>query len=443
MSMTKIQEIRVGAGGAASIDFDSIPQIFDDLLVVTSIRFNAADENVYIRFNGDSSGYTIRNLLGVGSGNAISQTGGGSIGGVQIHGMVNTTANTFGNGQGYIPNYRSATSKLVSGEGVSEANATGSYQFLTTGVWANNSPITSLRVYGFSGSTILENSSATLYGINRTRAIGRSPQAIGGNITYANGYWIHTFNGSGDFVPFNNMNVEYLVVAGGGGGGGGTSGGGGGGGYRSSVVGEFSGGNSPAESLLSLTAAVRYPVIVGSGGAAGLTDGTDGGNGGNSSFSTITSTGGGGGSHGSTGRAGGSGGGAGYGTAAGGAGTAGQGFAGGSTAGTGPSFFTCGGGGGAGQVGASVAASMNGGAGGAGLPSDITGSSAYYAGGGGGGTNGVTAAGGLGGGGDSVNELNGEAGDPNTGGGGGASGTNASRSGAAGGSGVVIVRYRG
>lgn len=437
MSMTKIQQVTL-ASDQSVIDFTSIPATFTDLCVVLSARSSGTDEDVTVTFNTSGGTYSVRRLLGTGSA-TLSDTQTNQ----WMRAAANAdTASTFATSSLYIPNYRSSVAKSASVDFVTENNGTRAIQGLTAGLWTGTDPITSIRLQ-IAGASLRQGSSATLYGINRTQAIGRSPQAIGGDITYANGHWVHTFNGSGDFVPFNNMNVEYLVVAGGGGGGGGTSGGGGGGGYRSSVVGELSGGNSPAESLLSLTAAVRYPVIVGSGGAAGLTDGTDGGNGGNSSFSTITSTGGGGGSHGSTGRAGGSGGGAGYGTAAGGAGTTGQGFAGGSTAGTGPSFFTCGGGGGAGQVGASVNASMNGGAGGIGLPSAITGAISYYAGGGGGGTNGVTAAGGLGGGGDSVNELSGEGGDPNTGGGGGAAGTNASRSGAAGGSGVVIVRYRG
>jgi len=80
--------------------------------------------------------------------------------------------------------------------------------------------------------------------------------ATGGTITTSGNYKIHTFTGNGTFTvtavgagSVDSDKVEYVVVAGGGSGGNGTGGGGGGGagGYRSSVVGENSGGCSPRQ----------------------------------------------------------------------------------------------------------------------------------------------------------------------------------------------------
>lgn len=181
--------------------------------------------------------------------------------------------------------------------------------------------------------------------------------------------------------------VESLVIAGGGGGGAGynSNGGGGGGGYRSSVVGELSGGGANAEPTFNATQGVTYTITVGGGGSAGL-------QGSNSSISgsgltTITSLGGGGGGHSSYGDNGYGNGGSGGGNSVSAAwtpqrtnrlGTAGQGYSGGTWYGqyyNGVYDEVGAGGGGAGSAG--EAGGM-----GRGAKSSITGSSVGYAGGG-------------------------------------------------------------
>jgi hypothetical protein len=240
-------------------------------------------------------------------------------------------------------------------------------------------------------------------------------------------YAVHMYTnvGSGYFVPSKPIqNVEYLVVGGGGGGGsydsGYAGGGGGAGGLITSVADGHSGGGtanvgSAPNSPTNLTASTPYPVTVGAGGGAGV-------KGGDSSFGSFaTASGGGyGGGRFLVGSSGGSGGGGAYG-GVGGVGTTGQGWAGGSNL-----SDKGGGGGGAGNVGQN-ATSSTAGDGGPGLTNSITGSDVAYAGGGGGqlpttGTGGS----GVGGNGNSLG-TNGR------GGGGGGF--------AAGGSGIVIVRY--
>jgi len=252
--------------------------------------------------------------------------------------------------------------------------------------------------------------------------------------------------------------INYLVVAGGGAGGTGYYGGGGGaGGYRSSMPGELSGRLSGAESTSAGIVGTAYTVTVGGGGSRSENNSTNGSNGQNSVFGSITSTGGGaGGSRTGTetgyprrGADGGSGGGSSY-AANGGTGTAAQGFDG---AGNSGGYYGNGGGGAgeAGQLGLNQ--SPYGARGGNGLSSSITGSSVAYAGGGAGGQDSSgsgTNGGSGGGGGGAVNfgsgtSRNAIAGTANTGGGGGGgSGGDGSETqfyGAAGGSGVVILRY--
>lgn len=108
--------------------------------------------------------------------------------------------------------------------------------------------------------------------------------STGGTITTAGGYRIHTFTGSGTFVPSGAGQVEYLVVAGGGPGGSAdaatrSSGGGGGGGVRTGS--------------LAVKAGSSLTVTIGAGGTGPAPNAGNGANGSNSVFGSITATGGG------------------------------------------------------------------------------------------------------------------------------------------------------
>jgi len=283
--------------------------------------------------------------------------------------------------------------------------------------------------------------------------------ATGGTITtVCTNYKVHTFTSDGTFCVSAGAGplavADYLVIAGGGATGSSNHGGGSGaGGYRESKCATVSGcwTASPLASATSLSISPGpYSVTVGAGAAAGN-------NGSNSVFSTITSAGGGKGGSAANGSAGGSGGG-GYsetpGTTTGGAGNTPpvsppQGNAGGN-GNTSPNTGT-GGGGGAGAVG-SNGSGNTGGNGGTGVASSIDGTPTTRAGGGGGGTElGTNGSGGAGGGGNAGPGPSsaagiGSAGTANTGGGGGGGtrgpGSSGDYAGGAGGSGVVIIRYK-
>jgi hypothetical protein len=286
--------------------------------------------------------------------------------------------------------------------------------------------------------------------------------ATGGTITTCGNYKIHTFTGPGTFTvtnagnPAGSSTVDYMVVAGGASGGtGDVSGGGGAGGFRESVPSPAAWTASPlANPGGALPVSVTgYPITVGAGGASTGPADAQGNPGSNSIFSTITSTGGGGGANGAgasgaSGTPGGSGGGANYtGPSTGGTGNSPptsppQGSNGG-LGNQNPPAFGGGGGGGATAVGGTGTSSI-GGAGGAGATTSISGSPTSYAGGGGGARNdpGTLASGGTGGGGAGGSaSVNGSAGTVNTGGGGGGA-DNFSNVSGAGGSGIVIIRYK-
>ena len=281
--------------------------------------------------------------------------------------------------------------------------------------------------------------------------------ASGGSEATNGDYKIHTFTGPGTFTVSSAGNacgsnaVDYLVVAGGGGGGGCQGGGAGGaGGFRESCgVGYTSSPRGSGVSQLPVTAQ-GYPINVGGGGAGSSPAANPGNQGSSSSFSSVTSTGGGYGGRGggppasAPGGAGGSGGGGGgRSNRGGGSGNSppvspAQGFNGGnSKSASSPTIDHGGGGGGATAAGANSPGSA-GGPGGAGATTGITGSNNTYGGGGGGGSENNNAGSGGPGGGGGINS----AGAANTGGGGAGRSGAPVASGLAGGSGIVIIRYK-
>lgn len=262
---------------------------------------------------------------------------------------------------------------------------------------------------------------------NSTSAVAAAPPfitATGGDTIATDGnYKVHTFTGTGTFTitalgsdPTYGNKVDKLVIAGGGGGGnqGGTwNGGGGAGGFLYSTS--------------QTVTATAYSITVGGGGPAAT-------KGSNSQFGSDTAAEGGG-------KGGENGGSAGNGGSGGGGGQSGTGGIGsqGNNGGSDTSGNAGAGGGGKGSVGAN-GTSNQGGNGGSGEANSITGTSVMRAVGGGGsqGTGGTGSADG-GGHGDDSGGTAATAGTANTGNGGGGGKV---ANGKAGGSGVVIVRYK-
>jgi hypothetical protein len=168
MSITLIQTVTVGAGGAASIDFTSIPGTYTDLMIMTSARTTGLDGTLGAKFNGSSTGYTRRNLGGNGS-SPTSYSGSDSAIGLMTDST--DTASTFGNSMFYVPNYASSANKSYSGDGVQENNGTTSGQVIAGVVWANSAAITSISIIPGLG-TIAQYSTASLYGITKGSSSG-------------------------------------------------------------------------------------------------------------------------------------------------------------------------------------------------------------------------------------------------------------------------------
>lgn len=161
----KIASVTVTGATAANMEFTSIPGTYTDLLIKVSARTNHTSvANLKLLFNGADTNFSFRNLYGSGTA-AASSSGSTSLVGI-LQGS-NYTASTFSSNEIYIPNYAGSTNKSVSTDGVTENNATESYQVLTASLWSQTSAITSIRIDPGVGSFI-QYSTAVLYGISKS-----------------------------------------------------------------------------------------------------------------------------------------------------------------------------------------------------------------------------------------------------------------------------------
>jgi len=161
MTMTLVRTATVGAGGAASIDFTSIPQTGTDLVIILAGRQAAASFLLtYLTLNGSGSTYILRSLYGWAGTAATTAVASNGIDYTQAYGTA--TANTFSNTTFYISNYRSSTTKSISIDSSSENDSSQAPVLTGALTWATNDPITSISL-SLQSTTYVQNSSASLY----------------------------------------------------------------------------------------------------------------------------------------------------------------------------------------------------------------------------------------------------------------------------------------
>jgi hypothetical protein len=142
---------------------------YTDLLFVTSIRTDWSTDNndqFQLQFNGDTTAsYPHKTVSGTGSG---LDWDGGTTTSINPQAQTsNSTSNTFGSYQFYIPNYSSSNKKSVSVDGVTENNGTAVFTQLGAYLWDNTAAITSALFKTSRNIGFLANSSFYLYGIKK------------------------------------------------------------------------------------------------------------------------------------------------------------------------------------------------------------------------------------------------------------------------------------
>jgi hypothetical protein len=167
----KIASVTVGSGGAANIEFTSIPGTYTDLVIKISGRTTATGTpwtNIQMEFNGSGgTAYSGRLLFGDGSAAASASVSSEANARLQYASNAGATASTFGNSEVYIPNIAGSTNKSISADSVTENNATQSFTGLGASLWANTAAITSIKLTPSSG-TFVQYSTAVLYGISKS-----------------------------------------------------------------------------------------------------------------------------------------------------------------------------------------------------------------------------------------------------------------------------------
>lgn len=171
MAVTLIAHTEVGSGGAANIEFTSIPGTYDDLWLTLSVRGERSlyVDYVDIRFNGTSTNYSYTELTGISADASTARAGSQA----QIRAGISpgnaATASTFSNSSLYIPNYKNTSyNKQIIIDGVAENNSTTeNFLSLYACLWSNTASITSIRLAPSVGPNFLQYSQATLYGITK------------------------------------------------------------------------------------------------------------------------------------------------------------------------------------------------------------------------------------------------------------------------------------
>jgi hypothetical protein len=153
MSMKLIATTTLSSA-APSIEFTSIPQDGTDLVIQASLRTTQADfvTSVTIRFNGSTTDYSNRALLGADG--SIFSANYATTRQINTANGASSTSNTFSTHGVYIPNYTGSTNKSFSAEGATEQNG-GYYETsIQANLWSNTAAITSLSLHSASGNFV-------------------------------------------------------------------------------------------------------------------------------------------------------------------------------------------------------------------------------------------------------------------------------------------------
>lgn len=166
MTMTLISSV-VPTVGTTSVVFNSIPQSFDELYLVGSVR---TDGNVMgygqIIFNGATSGWTAKTLYGTGTSVATTSYAGGGWP-LRLPWEGGIGASIYNNFSLSVPDYASNKIKVGSVDNVTENTSNSqAFQEIHAFSWASTAAITSLT-FSLSYGNFYYNCNLSLYGIKK------------------------------------------------------------------------------------------------------------------------------------------------------------------------------------------------------------------------------------------------------------------------------------
>jgi hypothetical protein len=164
-SYESIATVTVGSGGAANVEFTSIPGTYTHLQIRYIARGVGTADYGKLQLNSDTGNNYARHLLD-GNGSSTSAEGVASTGTmyVAIYAGTSAAASIFGAGVVDILDYAN-TNKYTTVRvlGGNDRNGAGTVE-LRSGLWMNTNAVTSIKVTGETGN-IQQYSQFALYGI--------------------------------------------------------------------------------------------------------------------------------------------------------------------------------------------------------------------------------------------------------------------------------------
>jgi len=169
-SFESIATVSVGSGGAANVEFTSIPATYTHLQIrgIARSNRNFSSDTIFVQFNGDSSAnYSLHLLRGDGS--TASAYGAPTNDATQMDvmqiGSAQSTAGVFGGFVIDILDYANTNKyKTQRSLGGFDNNGNGVIGFCS-GSWRNTNAITSILLDAHSTDTFQQYSHFALYGI--------------------------------------------------------------------------------------------------------------------------------------------------------------------------------------------------------------------------------------------------------------------------------------
>jgi hypothetical protein len=167
-SYDSIATATVGSGGAANVEFTSIPSTYTHLQIRALGRTDraATGDWISIQFNGTtSSSYALHELVGDGSSASAGFNSSVTATAVQRFAGANATASVFGVFVLDILDYTNTNKNTtIRGLGGTDNNGSGIVS-LTSGLFNSTNAITSIKFFPGAGSNFAQYSSFALFGI--------------------------------------------------------------------------------------------------------------------------------------------------------------------------------------------------------------------------------------------------------------------------------------
>jgi len=165
-----IATVTVGSGGAANVEFTSIPATYTHLQVrgIARTAKASAPDVLRIRFNSDTGNNYARHLLyGDGTSALAAGAGSGNLMSLGTIGANNSTADAFSGHIIDVLDYKDTNKykTLRALNGFSNNTSSNEEISLTSGLWQNTNAITSILIFADSASNLSQYTQFALYGI--------------------------------------------------------------------------------------------------------------------------------------------------------------------------------------------------------------------------------------------------------------------------------------